>query len=191
MLTSLDVFTNVVSEPMGRTMDDAERTIRQLRVDARAMQEDAEVAVAELARATRSLRDALLDLARNGSELRLELAGATFNGRVVHVGEDVVRLARIDRPLVDISISAISGVHAADSSAGQAAVSTGYPATLVARCRELLQVNAGVEIGRRGLPPVLGELKAATATHVELETAAGGVWLIPLVEVAWVERVAR
>ena len=174
---------------MGRTMEEAERTIRQLRVDARSMQEDAEVAVAELARATRSLRDAILDLARNGSELRVELVEATFSGRVVHVGEDVVRIARPGRPLVDIAISAISGVHAASSSIGQAGVSTGYPATLIARCRELLQASADVEVGRRGLSPVLGELTAATATHVELGTANGGVWLIPLAEMAWVERV--
>ena len=172
-------------------MEEAERTIRQLRVDARAMQEDAEVAVAELARATRSLRDAILDLARNGSELRLELVGATFSGRVVHVGDDVVRIARVDRPLVDIAISAIGGAHAAPSGAGQVAVSTGYPATLVARCRELLQASADVEVGRSGLAPVLGELRAATATHVELATADGGTWLIPLAEVAWVERVVR
>jgi len=172
-------------------MDDAERTIRQLRVDARAMQEDAEGAVAELARATRSLRDAVLDLARNGSELRVEMSQATFTGRVVHVGEDVVRIARSDRPLVDIAISAIGGVHAASSSAHQAAVSTGYPATLVARCRELLQSSADVEVGRRSLAPVLGALQAATATHLELRAVNGGVWLIPLAEVAWVERVVR
>ena len=172
-------------------MEEAERTIRQLRVDARALQEDAEVAVAELARATRSLRDAILDLARNGSELRLELVGATFSGRVVHVGDDVVRLARADHPLVDIAISAIGGVHAAPAGSGMAAVSTGYPATLVARCRELLQASAEVELGRCGLAPVFGELRAATATHVELATSNGGTWLIPLAEVAWVERVAR
>jgi len=171
-------------------MEEAERTLRQLRVEARQLQEDAEAAVAELARATRSLRDAILDLARNGSELRLELAGTSFTGRVVHVGEDVVRLARSDRPLVDVAISAIGGAHAASSSVGQVAVSTGYPATLVARCRELLQASAGVEIGRRSLAPVVGDLKAATATHVELATPSGGVWLIPLAEVAWVERVS-
>lgn len=155
------------------------------------MQEDAEVAVAELARATRSLRDAILDLARSGSELRVELIGATFSGRVVHVGEDVVRIARINRPSVDIAISAISGAHAVPGLAGKAAVSTGYPATLVGRCRELVQASAGVGIGRRGLSSVFGELAAATATHVELSTENGGTSLIPLAEVAWVERVSR
>lgn len=176
---------------MGRSMDEAERTIRQLRVDARAMQEDAEEAVAELAKATRSLRDAILDLARSGAELRLELAVTTFTGRVVHVGDDVVRIARTNRPLVDVAISALSGVHASQGCAGHASVSTGYPATLVARCRELLQGSAGVEVGRRSLVSVVGELRAATATHVELSTAKGGSWLIPLDEVAWVERTER
>jgi len=172
-------------------MDEAERAIRQLRVDARAMQEDAELAVAELARATRSLRDALLDLARSGADLRVEVCEATFSGRVVHVGEDVVRIARSDRPLVDIAISALSGVHAESPSGVHAPVSTGYPATIVARCRELLQASAGVEIGRRSAAPVVGEMQAATATHVELVTPNSGIWLVPLAEVAWVERVTR
>lgn len=172
-------------------MEDAERTIRQLRIDSRAMQEDAEVAVAELARATRTLRDAILDLARSGADMRVELVGATFAGRVVHVGEDVVRIARTDRPLVDIAISAISGVHALPGDAGPATVSSGYPATLVARCRELVQASAGVEVGRRGLAPTAGLLVAATATHVELATVNGGTSLIPLAEIGWVERVDR
>ena len=81
---------------MGRSMEDAERTIRQLRVDARALQEDAEQAVAELARATRTLRDALLDHARAGASMRLELASATIVGRIVHVGDDVVRVVSPD-----------------------------------------------------------------------------------------------
>lgn len=181
----------VMSGPMGRTMEDAERAIRQLRIDGRAMQEDAEVAVAELARATRTLRDAILDLARSGAQLRVELVGTTFAGRVVHVGDDVVRIARADRPLVDIAVSAISGVHSLPGSAGPATVSSGYPATLVARCRELVQASAGVEVGRRGLSSVAGQLMAATPTHVELAAVNGGTSLIPFAEIGWVERVDR
>ena len=177
--------------PMGRSMDDAERAIQRLRVDARAMQEDAELAVAELARATRSLRDAMLDHARAGSAIRLELGGTTFAGRVVHVGDDVVRLVRADRDPVDVAISALSGVHVAAPDAGPCSVSTGYPATLLARCRELLQANTEVEIGRRVLSPVRGTLAAATATHIEADTSDGGAWLVPLAEVAWIERLGR
>ncbi len=180
-----------VSMPMGRSMEDAERTIRQLRVDARAMQEDAELAVAELARATRTLRDALLDLARAGSPIRLEVADAMLAGAVVHVGDDVVRLVRPDRGVVDVAISALAGVQAEAATSGHATVSVGYPASLLARCRELLQVNAHVEIGRRTRPPVLGALQAATPTHVELSAVGDVTWLVPLAEVAWVRRVDR
>lgn len=172
-------------------MEEAERTIRQLRVDARAMQEDAEGAVAELARATRSLRDALIDLGRTGVDVRVELAGKNVVGPVVHVGDDVVRLVRVDRRVVDIVISAIGGVHATPVLAGHATVSTGYPATMLARCRELVQAGAGVELGRRRHDPVVGELAAATSTHVELVTSRSGVALVPLAEVAWVERLER
>lgn len=172
-------------------MDDAERTIRRLRSDSRADQEDAEAAAAELSRAVRSLRDALLDHARSGAEMRVEVGGSSFVGRVVHVGDDVIRIVVADQSPMDIAVSAMSAVFVSGESSRPVAVSSGYPATLLARCRELLQVNAEVEIGRRSSPPIAGTLMAATATHVEVAPAGGGVWLVPIVDVSWVLRTGR
>lgn len=169
-------------------MDETERAVQQLRIDARALQEDAEAAVAELARATRSLRDAVLDHARAGGRVRIEIGGVVFAGQVVHLGDDVARVVVADRGPVDVALSAVGSIQVSLGPQGPSPVSTGYPATLLARCRELLQVNALVEVGRRTLGPVSGEMMAATATHLELGGRSGDVWLIPLDEVAWVAR---
>lgn len=169
-------------------MDETERAIQQLRVDARALQEDAEAAVAELARATRNLRDAVLDHARSGARFRIEVGDVVFAGQVVHVGDDVVRLVVGDRAPVDLAISAVRLVRSSPGETASAPVSVGYPATLLARCRELLQVSASVELGRRTGTPLLGSLVAATSTHVELAGRGAETMLVPLGEVAWVSR---
>lgn len=172
-------------------MDDAERTIRRLRIDARADQEDAEAAVAELSRAVRTLRDALLDHARSGATMRVEVGESSFGGRVVHVGDDVVRVVVGDQPAMDIAVSAIDGVFVSAEPSGPVVVSSGYPKTILARCRELVQGNAEVEIGRRALPAIAGLLMAVSATHLEVAPTGGGVWLVPIAEVAWVARTGR
>lgn len=170
---------------MGDSMDETERTIRRLRVDARAMQEDAEAAVAELAMATRTLRDAVLDHARSGATMRFEVGAAGLSGRVVHVGGEVVRLVVADGPPIDIALDAVSLIRVSNGVAGRATVTTGYPDTLVARCRELVQSNARVAVGLRAGPTVSGGLVATTSTHLELDSPSG-VSLIPLVSVAWI-----
>ncbi len=171
---------------MGDSMDDTERTIRRFRVDARAMQEDAEAAVAELAMATRTLRDAVLDHARSGATMRLEIGPAALSGRVLHVGSEVVRLAVADGSPIDVALEAVSLVRILPAEAGRAAVTTGHPETVLARCRELVQANAEVEIGLRTGGTSTGVLLAATSTHLQLESSNGGVLLIPMASLAWI-----
>ena len=174
---------------MGELMDDAERTIRRLRADAREQREDAEAVAAELATASRSLRDAVLDHARAGRSIRVEVGPMIFAGRIVHAGADLVRLVGVGRPPVDVVLSGVSGLRTAGSDRGSATVSTGYPDTLLARCRELVQVNAGVEIGRHDAPTVRGTLIAATASHLEVRDNAAVTWFVPIDSAAWVSRI--
>ena len=176
---------------MGNSMDDTERAIQRLRVDARALQEDAEAAVAELALATRTLRDAVLDQARSGARFRVQVGDVALVGDVIHVGDEVMRLAVADRDPVDIVIDAVGAIRTTPGEGRSAAVSVGYPATLLARCRELLQSRAEVELGRRSGPSVLGALVAATPTHLELVGRSGEVWLVPQSDVVYVARSAE
>lgn len=176
---------------MGDLMDDAERTIRRLRADARAQQEDAEAVVAELAMASRTLRDAVLDHARCGRIIRIDLGDASLSGTVVHVGAELVRIVGSDHVPVDVVLRAVSALRVSGSDQGPATVSTGYPDTLLARCRELVQSNARLEIGRSLGPPVIGELVAATGTHLEIDAASYGQWLLPLDAVCSVRRAER
>lgn len=172
-------------------MDDADREVQRLRLESRGDREDAEASAAALAAATRSFRDAILDHARSGAELRVDVAGASMSGRVVHVGEDLVRLVTADLPSIDISIGAIDGVFVREAPIRPTAVSTGYPATMLARCRELVQVNADVRMGRRSSSVIVGTLTAVSATHVEVAPQAEGNWLLPLGDLAWVARAAN
>ncbi len=176
---------------MGDSMDDTERTIRRFRVDARAMQEDAEAAVAELAMATRTLRDAVLDHARSGAAMRFEIGTAALSGRVRHVGSEVVRLAVADGSPVDVALDAVSLVRVVPGDAGRVAVTTGHPETVLARCRELVQVNAEVKIGLRAAETATGVLLAASSTHLELASSTGGALLIPMASLAWIGPSAR
>jgi hypothetical protein len=171
-------------------MDDAERTIRRLRAGAREQQEDAEAVVAELAMATRTLREAVLDRARRGCAIRIELGSTVLLGTVVHVGSELVRLSSGDREMVDVVLDAVSAMRIEASEGNVAPVSTGYPETLLARCRELVQVNAEVEIGRSNAPVLRGRIMAVNATHLELLDGVGGSWLVPTGAVGWVRRVS-
>ena len=174
---------------MGELMDEAERTIRRLRADARERQEDAEAVVAELAMASRTLRDAILDHARAGNSFRVELASTTLSGTVVHVGADLIRLVATDGRAVDVALAAVSAVRVEPSSRAAAPVTIGHPQSVLARCRELVHVNAEVEIGRPGPWVIKGRVMAATASHLELADDTAGSWLVPIGAVCWVRQV--
>lgn len=179
-------------------MDAHERRLRRLRLDAREQLEDAETTALELARATRTLREALLDEARQGCEIHLEFANgdrsghglATFElrGVVEHVGDEVIRVCAADGQRTDVVIGALVGVRTVRPGRGATTVGVGYPQTMVARLRELVQVNARIELGRRSGPPVIAELRAVTPSHVELRGNADSTQFVPLPEIAWVRR---
>lgn len=175
---------------MGDLMDDAERTIRRLRADAREQQEDAEAAVAELAMASRTLRDAVLDHARCGRSIRIDVGATTMTGTVVHVGADLVRMVSVERHPVDVALAAVSAIRTEASDRATSPVSTGYPETVLARCRELVQTNAEVEIGRWGPSVVRGRMLSANTTHLELADGVDGSWLVPIDAVCWIRRVS-
>jgi hypothetical protein len=169
-------------------VDHDERELRRLRAEAREQLEEAEAVALELAAATRSLRDALLDEGRLGHELRIDLAGTTLVGRAEHVGASVLRLMSADGTRRTISIPAIDGVLVDRRDSSASLVSVGYPETVEACLREWVQVGAVVEIARRTSPAVIGVLRAVTPTHVELAQDDGRAVLVPHTAVAWARR---
>lgn len=169
-------------------VDHDERELRRLRAEAREQLEEAEAVALELAAATRSLRDALLDEGRLGHELRIDLADTTLVGRAEHVGASVLRLVGADGTRRTISIPAIEGVAVDRRESSASLVSVGYPETVEARLREWVQVRAAVEIARRNSPVVSGVLRAITPTHVELIQDGDRALLVPHDAVAWARR---
>jgi hypothetical protein len=65
-------------------------------------------------------------------------------------------------------------------------VSTGHPATLIARLREMWNDRERCTVGRVSGHSVLGDLRAVTDGHVELVDPQGNSWLIPIQTIAWV-----
>ncbi len=175
-----------VAESIG--MDGNDRELRRLRLEAREQLEDAEEAAGELAAATRSLRDALLDEGRQGFVVQVEVGGTEIVGRVEHVGDELVRVCSPDGARTAIVLDAIQAVRVVRRDGHASLVSIGYPQTLSARLREWVQVGAAVEVGRRSGAPTRGRLRAVTPTHVELVDGEHVAWLIPLSATAWAKR---
>ena len=171
-------------------MDEHEIELRRLRLEAREQLEDAEAAAHELAVSLRTMRDVLLDEGRQAHVVKVDVANLEIVGRVEHVGDSVVRLCGADGRRTTIALDAVDGVRVVREESRAVLVSVGYPATIEARLREWVQVQAMIEVGRRNVAgTLLGRLRAVTPTHIELAPTATVGQFVPLAALAWVRRV--
>lgn len=170
-------------------MDDHERELRRLRLADRERREDIEASEAELAMATRSLPDALVDLGRVGSVVRLDAVDRSRSGVIVHVGAGVVTV-RSDAGIDEVvSLGHVEGVRPVGAvplgslpslSSGEP-VRYGHPHSVVAFARSL--IGETVRLERRSTPPVAGRIDGVSDDLVLLGGTDGLQRLIPLASV--------
>lgn len=162
-------------------MDEHEREVRRLRIEARERLVEIEETEGELALATSSIVDFFLDQAALGCEVRLDLADRARLGRIVHVGVDVVTLLDDEGRRPVVALAHLEGVQA-DMVAREADQSwtRGHPGTMLAHVRSLIDQPGRVVIERRSTPPVSGRVLGVAEDHVLFETTAGSATLIPL-----------
>lgn len=164
-----------------------ERHIREIRQEARLVQEEVEATVAELAASERSLRDALIDYGKRGYEVRVEAGDRAVVGRIGHVGSTLIRLATSQGRIVDIAIAMIVGVRRLPGAPRPGVVTTGHPGSMIARLREAVQTHELVHLERSGGEELDGRVVAVSKDALELESTIG-TWLVPVEAILWLWR---
>ncbi len=175
-----------------------ERSVRRIRQEARSFQEEVEASVAELAASDRTLRDVLIDYGKQGFELRVEVVDRYLVGRIEHVGKSVLRLVLSEGRKVDIVVEHIVGIRRVGSELLPGEVTSGHPASMIARLREAAQTQEMVHIERVSGEAIDGRVVAVLDTAVEIEsgsTRAGAgqsgatvQWLVPIDAIIWMWR---
>lgn len=159
-------------------MDLEHRRLRALRLEAAAEQAEVEQSTAELDAAGRSMADVFFELGTMGSEIVCELVSGPVRGQVMHVGAELVRVVGADATETDVAIRHIHGVRTVAEGL-PATVTSGHPATIVARCRELANSQIRVEVARPLGLPMRGLVKVAGERQIEGEGATGQ-WFVPI-----------
>ncbi len=175
-----------------------ERSVRRIRQEARSFQEDVEASVAELAASDRTLRDVLIDYGKQGFELRVEVGDRYLVGRTEHVGKSVLRLVLSEGRKVDIVIEHIVGIRRVGSDVLPGEVTSGHPASMIARLREAVQTQEMVHVERVNGEAIDGRIIAVLDTAVEIESDSsqakgmksnGLQWLVPIDAIIWIWRI--
>ncbi len=181
-----------------------ERSVRRIRQEARSFQEEVEASVAELAASDRTLRDVLVDYGKQGFELRVEVTGHYLVGRIEHVGKTVLRLVLSEGRKVDMVINHIVGIRRVGSEVLAGEVTTGHPASMIARLREAVQTQELVHVERVSGEAIDGRVVAVLDTAVEIvsgrtqsnsvrsagagHSGADVQWLVPIDAIVWMWR---
>lgn len=162
-----------------------ERVARRLRLDLEAQAADLEDEVAAQVAATRSLGDAVAEWARRGDVVRIRGWDWVVEGRVVHVGLDVVRL-RTPTSDLDLRSEAMAEIEPVAGRRAPRVLAPGHPRTFIAACRELAAVRARISV-RVGQREVDGTVLAVSDDHLVLTEPDR---LVALASIVWVRRAA-
>lgn len=143
------------------------------------------------AEALECLQRAPVDLARawmySGEKLRVLTAGKVWRGVVIHAGKHVVGLAASRNRQVVIAFDSATLFRASRRRRrgwGRPGVSV-HPATLIARVRELANMEEMATFGVLPGGRVYGRPLVAADTHVEIMTRRSRV-VVPTAKLAWV-----
>lgn len=155
-------------------------------LDVREMQREIEAAEEQLERNTRSLADVFIEFMERGDDVEVVVGPHRFAGPILGVGGDLVTL-EVGERRADVSLSQLTSVRvvAAKANTGRTYQSAST-ATVVARLRELAGARAGAmaELVGTDLEPVAGAVIAVSPAHVELVTARGEHWVVPIATIA-------
>lgn len=131
----------------------------------------------------------LLELQWRGDLTRVHVAGRSFAGRVVHVGEDVVTLATNPGAFVDVRLDRVVAFNvierSRESGSGRRAPD---PRRVVARLREIADSPHEAEFGTIGDVRVSGRVQRVHSDHVVVRSVEGTEWLLPMGAIVYVVR---
>ncbi len=164
-----------------------ERSLRHLRQEARAFQEEVEASAAQLAASNRTVRDVLIDFGKQGSAIRIEAAGRSLTGEIEHVGPTLVRIITAEGRRVDVAFGPLSGIQRSRVYGAPRSVTTGHPGSLIARLRESVQTAELLHIERVSGEAIEGSVVAVLGSAVEVHTTLAE-WVIPLDAIIWLWR---
>ncbi len=171
----------------GGAVDLEHRRLRALRLEAAAEQAEIEHSTGELEAAGRSMVDVCFELGTAGAEVVCEMVSGPVRGRISHVGAELIRIVSADAAEVDVAVAQIHGLRTVGE--GQpGTVTSGHPSTVVARCRELANMSARVEVARPVGLPMRGLLTVAGDHHIEGEGATGP-WFVPIDSICSVRQI--
>jgi len=171
---------------LGASSMETERIVGEMRAEQRSHLEDVEEAVAESEAAATTLDLRLMQLGNRAVEISAEVADRQIRGRVAHVAGEVVTIETIGGARFCLHLDRVLAFRFVDMPGETRGVTSGHPATIIARLREMWTASERCTIGRITGPAVLGDLRAVTDGHVELVDPQGNNWLIPLETIAWI-----
>lgn len=143
------------------------------------------------------MRDVLVDYGKQGFELRLEAADRHLVGRIDHVGKTVLRLVLSEGRKVDIAINHIVGIRRVGTAALSGEVTSGHPASMIARLREAVQTQETVHLERVSGEAIDGRIVAVLDSAIEVEARSSQTkgarstelhWLVPVDAIVWMWR---
>lgn len=164
--------------------------VRRHRAEERQRRAAIEEVEGELAASERSLTDALIDIGRQGSAVRIEGVGVPGAVWIDHVGLDVIGVIASTGDAEFVALSAVLGITTVPGERQARVVTTGHPRTVLALAREMVGSGEAVVLGRADGVEVRGVLIAANTSHVELDTSSSPL-LIPLSAVARIRSLPR
>ncbi|MFZ4583826.1 MAG: hypothetical protein ACOYNI_01210 [Acidimicrobiia bacterium] len=172
--------------------DDPELELAARRVRLEREEEQAELEEMEEEERDRSLDlpFALLELQWRGDRVRVLLADRTFEGIVVHVGDDLCTVQTGPEALVDVRLDHVGAVAVVERArvGGRAKISRD-PRRFVARVREVAEDGSPeVELGAVGNVRVTGTVVRVHADHVVCRGRDRSEWLVPLAALIYVVR---
>lgn len=165
---------------------ESERIMGEMRIEQRSYLEEVEDAVAETEAASTTLDLRLMQLGNRAVEVAAEVADRQIRGRVIHVAGNLATIETIGGAQFCFHLNRVMAFRFVDTPGETRGVSTGHPATLVAKLREMWTAGDRCTVGRITGPAVLGDLQAVTDRHIELVDPQGNNWLIPLETIAWI-----
>ncbi|MBT8240330.1 MAG: hypothetical protein KJN63_03805 [Acidimicrobiia bacterium] len=171
---------------LGASPMESERIEQEMRLEQRAHFEDVEEAVSETEAASTTLDLRLMQLGTRSVEVVAECADRSIRGRVTNVARDVATIETIGGARFCFHLDRVLAFKFIDSPGETRGVTTGHPATMIARLREMWNARERCTIGRVSGHAVLGDLQAVTESHVELADPQGNSWLIPMQTIAWI-----
>jgi len=164
---------------------------RQARLERRLFREETERIAEEMIGADTDLADYASELMNRSSLVRIGIAGRSFEGQLVHVGEDLVRLVDHAENVIDLALDAVTQMRSMAPREGDLGGPATAAWTFLGRLRELAATGEEIELGGAEFAAVPGRIRVVATDHVRVIVRDGSQCAIRLGAVGYVLRRPR